>query len=252
MRGDEWSGLQGTCFNGGCHCDVCASGCLFTSVQAAIDDPGAPTTITVCEGTYTGDITINRNLSLTGAGDGANPAFNTILHGTGHSSVVTIGASGTMTVQRLRITGGSANQGGGVFIAAGTHTLSECTIIGNTSVTSGGGIFNDGSLMMDSCSVKNNQSLGSGGIVSDGTLSLQSSILVRNTTTGGAGSQGGGLLNLSGAAHLTNCDVVHNTASSGGSGIYEADGDVTLDVSVVDGNFTDNCAPAFAIDGCGP
>ena len=73
------------CEDGSCQpCDVCPSGCAFTSVQAAIDF-NAPQlqTIRVCAGTYAGDLTIERSLTLIGAGDAQDAASNTILQGSG-------------------------------------------------------------------------------------------------------------------------------------------------------------------------
>jgi uncharacterized membrane protein YphA (DoxX/SURF4 family) len=50
-------------------CTVCASGCPFTSVQAAIVAATAGGTVTVCPGTYKENLTIGINLTLVGSGN---------------------------------------------------------------------------------------------------------------------------------------------------------------------------------------
>ena len=64
-------GCAGTtvCLGGTCQpCDVCPSGCFFTSLQAAIDAAAPGETIQLCAGIYDGDIVINQSVSLIGAG----------------------------------------------------------------------------------------------------------------------------------------------------------------------------------------
>ncbi len=94
-------------------------------MQAAIDavNPGAA--IVVCPGEYRENLSIRANLRLIGAGDG-----DTILRGTGTASVVEIAKGATVTLKKLRITGGVFNWG--------TATVVGCTITGNTSSNEGG------------------------------------------------------------------------------------------------------------------
>ena len=59
---------------------VCASGCDYTTIQAAVDAAATGDTISVAAGTYTGNVTIGKAVTLEGAkagvpaGPGASPA----------------------------------------------------------------------------------------------------------------------------------------------------------------------------------
>jgi pectin methylesterase-like acyl-CoA thioesterase len=87
------------------------------TIQAAVDKPSC-TTITVAAGTYKELITINRNVTIRGAGQDL-----TILDGNidgtdgGDGTVVTI-TGGTVSLEGVTITGGSATEGGGLSIGA--------------------------------------------------------------------------------------------------------------------------------------
>jgi parallel beta-helix repeat protein len=199
------------------NCDVCPTGCRFASVQAAIDASAPGTTIRICAGTYFESITIARDLTLIGAGDGADPAGNTILQGPGSGRVVDITEpAATVALQGLRITGGATtDNGGGVRSRAGLLTMAGCTVTGN-SAANAAGILNFGG----DCTL----------IMSDCTVSA-------NTVTGVDGN-GGGIMNASGIAILTNCRVTGNTATSNGGGIFSGTSaaSLTLIRTTVTGN----------------
>ena len=198
-------------------CDVCASGCDFASIQAAIDaaDPGA--TIAICAGIYEEDLLIDivdQGVTLVGAGDGVG-AKDTIVRGTGDLtgvSVVTI-LSGTVALQNLHITGGVTDAFGGGIFNAGTLAVVGCTVTENTTNVAGGGINNAGS-------------------DSGGTLSLIDTIIKANTATDGAG-----IFNGSGTVTLTRCHISENESLAAGGGIYNFQGTITIDAdSHVSGN----------------
>ena len=201
------SGLQGTCFSGACHCDVCASGCPFTLVQAAIDAASPGAIVTICAGVYSGNVTIDKNLTLTGAGEGG--AGQTRLEGTGVNAVVTLQAGTIVNLHNLRITGGI--DGGGIR-NEGTLALSGCTVSENKAQFLGGGMANLGNATLIGCIVSGNkaQFLG-GGIYSPGTLALTGCTVSGNTTTDSSG--GGGIFNQ-GTVACTNSTVSGNTAGN--------------------------------------
>lgn len=207
-------------------CDVCASGCPFVSVQAALDAASNGDTITICAGTYDETVTIARDLTLSGAGDGENPAANTILDGAGAGTVLTIATGAAVTLKTLRVTGGNADLGGGIYNDHGTLGLSGCTVSGNAA-TDGGGVLNQG-----------------------GTLTLSNSTVSGNTASvsGNSGGFGGGIDNESGTLHLVDSTVSGNTARIGGGLFVDGSSTVTLSDSSVSDNTADQEGGGIATD----
>jgi hypothetical protein len=200
-------------------CDVCASGCAFSSVQAAIDAAALGATIAVCPGVYREDLKINGLLTVVGAGDGDDESVDTIVQGTGQKAVVTI-ASGTVAIAHLRITGGvgipdDLIYGGGIY-NLGTTELIGCTVSENTAYY-GGGIYNEfeSALTLTACTVRQNT----------------------------AGIDGGGIFNQSTVTADAASRVTANAAGAFGGGIYSYGGTVTLASNeIVTANNPDNCA----------
>lgn len=168
---------------------VCASGgCPFTTVQAAVDAAPAGTTIPICAGEYLErDILIDKDLTLIGAGAGADPATNTIIFG-GNSlgaSVIYVLAGRTVALQDLRITEGVANNGGGIT-NSGTLTLTGCTLTDNSAFR-GGGIFNWSGAMVSlvgSSVTDNYAGVSGGGIDNSGTVACSDGSTVSGNTAG--------------------------------------------------------------------
>jgi hypothetical protein len=238
--GGPCSGATPRCWNGACVCgDVCAEGCQFTSVQAAIDALPAGTTVRICAGTY-GAITIGKDLTLIGAGDGSAPASNTILDAAQQGRVVDVNSGVTATVQGLRITGGSANVCAGVR-NRGSLTMTGCTVTGNAATMTnggGGGMCMEGSLLtMTDCTVSHNtaHNANGGGIAAFGALTMTNCTLSHNSASGGFG--GGLYLTNHATIQLFGCTIgPENTASNGGGIMAFNDANVTLDDTDVTGN----------------
>ena len=168
-------------------CDVCAAGCPFTSLQDAINDietgPGA--TIVVCPGRYPqANITVNKSITIVGAGDGENEASDTILDAGGAGLVALVDVGVTATLRGLRITGGSReDQGGGMFHQGASLEMIDCTVIGNTSHDFAGGGFyvNGGALTLTRCHVTANSAGDGGGIYNNnGVVTLDESTVIEN------------------------------------------------------------------------
>jgi hypothetical protein len=218
---------------------VCASGCDYTSIKAAI---AAPTTLdgdtlAIAAGTYTeAGIIVNKSLTLQGKG-----AANTIVQaaptpGTASDRVFTIAGSVTVTLRELTIRHGFTVWGGaGIYNDAGTLTVINSTVSGNVSdAPGGGGLYNAGTLTLINSTVSGNSALYFDG---GGLLNYGAATLMNSTISGNSAYSGGGLSNLStsGTLTLTNSTVSGNSASGAPGGIYNV-GTATFTNSTISGN----------------
>jgi hypothetical protein len=182
-------------------------------LQEAINGAAAGTTIRLCAGTWevSSTVVINKNLTLTGAGDG-----ETVLDGGDAVQVLLITPGHTVTLQTLMITKGDASDVGGIYNDRSTLTLGAGSrVTGNR----GGGIFSY-----------------------YGTLTLQSG----SSVTGNSTDSGGGISIEGGAVTLQNGSRVSgNTTSMGGGGIFTALGTVTVEPEALVCN---NSAPQCSAD----
>lgn len=247
------------CRNGGCQCvaDVCPSGCSFATVQAAIDAAAPGSTITICPGRYAGTVDIGKNLTLTGAGQGNDPAVDTILDADGHGRAVRVGVGRVVTLSGLRITGGwlrredvDVDLGGGGLLNRGTLTMHDCTVDSNvfpaglaTSPPGGGGISNGPgrTMTVTNCIISGNSVLAGsapgGGVLNLGTLTLNGCAIVNNTSSNSGGGVAG---HVDSHTTLTGCTVSGNSASLDGGGLFSTGGAA---MTIIDCQITHNEAP---------
>jgi hypothetical protein len=223
---------------GACRCDVCASGCPFTSVQAAIDaaDPGA--TIRLCLETYTEDIEIDKDLSIIGSEPPEGVFAATFLRGTGKNRVIEVHLGTTVRLESLWITGGN-----GGIVNDGELEMTSCAVTDNTTDDDGGGILNGRTLEMTSCFVTwNTAGHHGGGILNSGHATLTNCTISGNLADRGGGNiadGGGGIFN-SGTLALFGITITDNTARDFGGGIEnDSDGTMVLNDCTVSGNTTD-------------
>ena len=207
---------------GDADCDVCESGCQFTSIQAAIDaaqDQGFMQ-FTVCPGKYKERISIGPSVvsSLTILASSSLPEDTTI-DADGDGSAITVLRGAFATIENFTITGGEADFGGGI-VNRGFLTVRNCVVTDNDTglaAGGGGGIYND-----------------------EGHLTLSLTTVSDNKASGG---QGGGILNAGGTLALQeNTQITKNSASQGGGIFNETGGTVTVDdTSGVTDNTPNNC-----------
>src|SRR5262249_44766017 len=144
---------------------VCASGCDYTSIQAAI---AASTTVdgdtlALAAGTYTeAGITLGKSLTLQGEGASTTIAQAAASRVAASAGVFIIAAGVTATLQDLTIRYGHpiGGAGGGIY-NAGTLTLTHSTVRGNTATSVGGGIYNAGTLTLTRSTVRSNTATNS-------------------------------------------------------------------------------------------
>lgn len=233
---------------------VCASGCDFTSISAAITAAANDDAILVGAGDYQENLTINKSVTIHGVGadlvtirgagiaaapySGAAPSVVTVTTGSvGFLSGVTItGGSGTIFEPANPPADGSDMSGrrigGGVYVEYGADfTLSHSVVrdnlvsgdageAGGTTATPAGG----------------NWSPMGGGIYNTGAMTVTHSQIVENSVVGGAGGGnagggggafGGGIYNASDpdtgdvlvpSLVITQTGIYTNTATGGTSG----------------------------------
>jgi hypothetical protein len=229
-------------------CRVKATACR--TIAYALTQTFAGDTINIGPGTFhEEDLTIAKDLSIVG-----DPGGGTMIDATGGAlhRVIRIAPSGfAVTLSHLRITGGSASSGGGIFEELGTLTITDSTITGNTATNAdGGGIANQGGTVTITHSTisANSAKQYGGGVANRGTLTIVDSVLKGNTAT-----IGGGISNDSGGYHLSmsRTTIDGNHAATGG-GIFSVDSWV-LDIadSTVSRNTSTGSGGGFQLDAQG-
>jgi hypothetical protein len=180
-------------------------------------------TIRVCPGVYPGNLHIDRDVTVIGAGDGTDPKTSTILDAAGGGRVVYIAPGVTVALHGLRLTGGTQDGAAGL-LNDGTVEMTRCTVSGNNAgISSGGGIYNRGSgkFTLIDCKVTNNTAVFGGGIyqVSGQPAALHNTIVENNHATMG----GGGIFVNSGRVTITDNSMVRtNTAVEDGGGVFNS------------------------------
>jgi CSLREA domain-containing protein len=203
---------------------VLADATYYLAIAGQNDDDG-----------LTGDLDMNSNISILGAGSG-----ETIVDGQNLDRVFHIRDSASvtltkMTIQHGQISTGGLYGGGGILNQSSQLVVTDSRITDNTAVNNpGGGLDNNGgTVSLLRVSMSNNTAPSGGGIYNGGNLLLVGSTLSINSSIS-AGSTGGGLDN-SGIASLTNVTIQGNTAQNGG-GIFN-DGTITsLNITVAYNN----------------
>ena len=173
---------------------VCASGCDFTSIQAAIDAAASGDTISLAGETFTEPFTVTKSLTIQGTG-----AESTILQAAAAqelatSRVISVTEGVTITISGVTVRYGAVSgttypeaYGGGIF-SHGALTLSQSAIVSNTA-TYGGGLYTDvdGIINIDDTTFSDNTCSATygcaGGIHSNQVVSLNvsNSTFLRNT-----------------------------------------------------------------------
>ena len=144
-------------------------------------------------------------------------------------SVIRVNSGAKLTMRNITITGGYAEDGGGLYIEGDANiegganvSLTNCTITENTAGYCGGGIIvtrENITFQMNGCTVSDNISSGNGGgmfvMNTNGTVTLNNCIFSGNIVDGSDG--GGGIHIYRGGVELNACTFSGNTASKGGA-----------------------------------
>jgi len=213
---------------------VCADGCDFGTIQAALDDVGtrAGAVITVQDEVHTeAGIHVGKDVTIQGLGAGRTVVQAHAARSEASDRVFFVAEGAVVSIKGMAIRHGRAPKGdysGGGVSSFGTCTLEACVIHDNAA-NDGAGLFNHGTMTIQRCAIHGNLAdrqappgyeCGSGGGVKSGfrsTLVMEDSTISGNVALG----KGGGLfVACEGSAKLTNCTVSGNEAERDGGGVY--------------------------------
>lgn len=217
-------------------------GADYTTIAAALADSNCET-INVAAGVYTENLTVDRDVTLNGAG-----AISTVIDGNGqvtHQRVISITTPHHVSIADVTIQHGyaitPAHGGGGIknrgFLTLTSVILTQNVVSGTESSDIGGAIspggFGSGGLVMEDCVVSHNTADRGGGIFFNSTLWITNTLIHSNTARAGAGinnwgamtltnvtfsdnygGNNGGALTNHGTAALINCTVAENSRAS--------------------------------------
>jgi hypothetical protein len=210
----------------------------YTTIGGAVADAGC-TTIDVAAGVYTENLTIDRDLTLQGAG-----ADITIIDGNGqvtHQRVISLSTTASRNISIADVTirhgyavspthGGGGISNRGVLTLTGvilTHNVASGTLSSDIGgAVSPGGVGN-GRLVMENCVVSHNTAERGGGLFFNSTLWITNTLIYSNTA-----AAGGGIANY-GAMTLTNVTLSDNYASVNGGGIRNNGKAIVINSTIV-------------------
>jgi len=231
---------------------VCADGCDFTTIQAAIDDLGTLVgdVIYVTDAIHTeAGVVVNKDVMLRGRSADQTTVQAHERAGKARDRVFFIPKGVSVTIEEMTIRHGYPREdirSGGAIENRGTLTVSRCVIQDNQA-NCGGGIYNEGgTLTVTNTTIRDNQAdgegpigyeCGAGGAIKvteggmltlvDSTLSnnraklrggavhvscKSTAALVNSTISGNVAGGRGGGINLGGTVHLTHCTIAGNSA----------------------------------------
>ena len=226
-------------------------------------------TVTFAESVYgstitltNGELTIDRTTTI--AGDDANITINA----NGNRAFVT--SHGDVTVNGLKITGASAEQGGAIYNATNlalndavfiqnsadqggaiynatnaTVTATNVDFTGNASNGEGGSIYNAGSVNLENANFEDGVAKSGAAIYNAGSVQIDGATF----TNGVASESAGAIYNAGGVLNVANAEFNGSIASNGGAIVNALHGSATI----ADSSFVGNTAAqdAGAIDNYG-
>ena len=214
---DGWTVGEGDCDDGDpavfptaeeADCDGIDSDCdgsadlavpgVFPTIQSAVDAAVDGDDVCIAPGTYEESVTVfGLSLRLIGIGGPEVTAIDAM----GADRVVTLQADEPVTVAGLTLTGGVADQGGGVWVFSSSDVFLEDLLVTGNEAASGGGVYiKKGSVKAQRVRVIDNQGTG---IYVKGGMSLSDAII--------AGNQGRGIGTWRASPALRNCLITGNS-----------------------------------------
>ncbi len=215
---------------------VCAEGCMFSSIQDAIDADmtAAGMIISVEDPIHTEvGITVSKDVIIQGKGQ-----IITILQAAKSADeaddrIFLISEGSTVVIRHLTMRFGNP--------------------IGD--IRSGGAVRNEGDLTLENVDIRENQASAGGGILNDGTLYIRNSSIHDNIAKGGGDyftecKTGGAIKIMSGPVTIENSSIYGNSAKGKGGGIHIAClGELYLTNSTISGNTSNADGGGIYING---
>lgn len=237
---------------------VCARGCDYTSINAAIAVASDGDVIQLSAETYAEGSaidTLEKAIVIRGVTDDAGAPL-TILDGGGSHRVIQCqrGESGSTAFSNLLIRNGRNTNGAGMYNRASSPTLTDCVFVDNQCIGRGGGMYNKESspTLVRTRFIRNRASSGGGIYNFDGS----SPALVDCRLEGNsAPTVGGGMTNWKACSPiLTRCAFVDNasddSSGGGGGGMYNyGSGSPRLESCWFVGNTSTNGAGIYVVGG---
>jgi hypothetical protein len=239
---------------------VCAAGCDFTTIQAAIDGTAEDAIIEITDSAHTeAGIVVNKNVTIRGLGahDTIVQAHETLEEAPERVFLIEEGA--IVTFEKMTIRHGKPSipdDCGGGILNWGTLTLKHCVVTDNVA-NGGGGICDSGTLTLINSTVSNNTAAearppamwcgGGGGIkcgngplvlinstISDNQAGIRdrgwgggvhigcncTAVFTNSTISGNKSVVDGGGARVRGTLRLVNCTISNNTTDGTGGGLY--------------------------------
>ena len=226
-------------------CVVCASGCAYTTIGAAVAALPANSIVTIDNGTYTETITVDKAITLQNC-NGSAPVMKNSASGDQTIYVSMTTDSETLTIDSVAITRTEtgSSYGGGIQAFKGSLTLTGTTHVydiyggyGAVSMAAGGNLTLSGSAIIENST---SASLGGGGVHMPGaSMTMTDNSIIRNNTA--PAGKGGGVWLVCPLTMSGNAQITGNTVGDGVYGSGSASLSVTAPASIT-GNTPNNCA----------
>ena len=235
----------------------------YPTIASALSAVGC-NPINVAAGTYTENLTVNRSVTIIGAGKGSTfidgggvgrvfsisfDALNFVLsdvtvqngNGAGGSGqgggLENWTATGTIHIRNSEFRNNSAGFGGAIMHGGGASTIVNTTFTSNSSVTSGGAVYNGGTLSMTNAEFLSSSSASGGAIYNENTNGSGVLNIMATLFQGSTASEFGGAIENRATLNVAHSTIYNNTGTRGGGGIYNGFG-ATADIynSTIFGN----------------
>ena len=186
---------------------------VYSTIQAAIDEANKSDTVLVADGTYTENLSIDKDIKIISE----NGAEKTIIDGGKITHVIGFGSSTTRdcVLDGFTVTNGGGDDAGGILVSGGFPILRNLIITGNRNEKySGGGIDVVGegaNPVIEDCIITDNYATDSGGglMVAQKATATIKDVTISNNTAGG---NGGGINVWEGSIKIKNAILENNSA----------------------------------------